>query len=273
MCLATRPPKVFTVHAVLYTMLAQVLATVLVTLGSYIGVAALTRPGLQSNVVPHAEIVRDGGLGIEVFNSLTPKAAIHSFSNVYHCPWKNGSAPGLWCCGAQEVAQQDDSRCYSNTLFTPGLGAFTGFFIPATQSNVSATNTSTSSVTPNTSNARPSNPVVCSASANLTTNQNTPISKPRQQSSERVAVGFGVGIPLGFIAFGSLLLLFREHKLRLRAENTAGMINDKRFNEGKRNGRALPKAGNHDAPQELGHEPRLLNELSSEEVYEIAAHG
>lgn len=236
--------------------------------------AALTRLGLRSNVVRHAEIVRDGVLGIKVFSSLTRKAAIHSFSNVYHCAWKNGSAAGLWCCGAQEGAAEDEVGCCNTTLFDPGsLGGFGGFFSPATQSNVSATNTSAPSVTPNTSNARPSNTVVCSASANLTTNQNTPISKPRQQSSERVAIGVGVGISLGVIAFGSLLLLFREHRLRLQAENTAGIINDKRFNEGNRTGRALPVAGNHNAPQELGHEPKRPNELGSQELHEIAAHG
>ena len=219
------------------------------------------------------EIVRDGGLGIEIFSSLTRKAAIHSFSNVYHCGWKNGSAAGLWCCGAQEGTPEGDAGCCNTTLFDPGpMGGFQGFFSPGTQSNVSATNTVASSVTPSTSNARPSNPVICSASANLTTNQNTPISRPRQQSSERVAIGVGVGIPLGMIAFGSLLLLFREHNLRLRAERTTGIINDKRFNAGKSTGRALYEGGNHNAPQELGQEPKHPHELYSREVYEVSAH-
>lgn len=272
--LATRPLKVSTVHAVLEMTLAQRLAIVMVALGSYIGVAALTKLGLRSNVVHNAEIVCDGGLVVEVFSSLTRKAAIHSFSNVYHCAWKNGSSAGRWCCGFPEAAPGDQVGCCDTTLFDPGsMGGFGGFFHPATQSNVSATNTSAPSVTPSTSNARPSNTVVCSASANLTTNQNTPISKPRQQSSERVAIGVGVGIPLGVIAFGSLILLFREHRLRLQAENTAGIINDKRFNEGNRTGRALPVAGNHNAPQELGHEPKHPNELGSQEVYEISVHG
>ena len=275
MCLATRPPKVFTVHAVLKMTLAHRVATVTVTQGSYIGVAALTRLGLRSNVVRTAEIVRDGSLGIEVFSSLTREAAIHSFSNVYHCAWKNGSAAGLWCCGAQEGTPESDAGCCDTTLFNasfPNKG-FGNFFAPATELNISATNTSASSATQSVSSSGLVNPDPCSPGANLTAGQNAPISKPQQQSRERLATGLGVGVPLGVIAFGSLLLLFREHKLRLRAVSTAGIINDKRFNGGERRERALHDSEDHNAPQELEDERKYPNELDSQQVHEVAVHG
>ena len=96
--------------------------------------------------------------------------------------------------------------------------------------------------------------------------------QPQRQSRERVAISLGIGIPLGVIAFGSLLLLLREHKLRLRAESTAGIINDKPFNEGKRTGRVLHEMENNNTPQELGHERKHVDELNSQQVYEVATH-
>lgn len=262
-------------HAVLKATLARRLATVMVTLGSYIGVAALTRLGPLSNVALTAEMVRAGTLGIEDFSSLTREAAIHSFSNVYHCDLNNGSAAGLWCCGAQEGTPESEAGCCNTTLFNPVFtGGFQIFFAPATELNISATNASASNATQGISTPGSSSPFACSPGANLTASQNAPASKPQQQSHERVTIGVGVGIPLGVIAFMSILLLFREHRLRLCAESTAGIINDKRLRGGgKRLGRALPEAEARNAPQELGHEQNYPNELNSQEVYEVATHG
>ena len=245
-----------------------------VALDSYIGVAALTRLGIRTNVVGNAEIVRDSGLDMEVFSSLTWEAAIHSFSNVYHCAWNNGSAAGSWCCGAQEGTAEAEAGCCNTTLFDKdSTGGFGAFFASTYESNISATNNFASSTTQSIPSSVPSNQAACSLGANSTASQNAPISKPQQQSRKPVAIGVGIGIPLGVIAFGSLLLLFREHKLRLHAESTAGIINDKRFNKGESTGRALPEAGGHNSPQELGNEPKHPHELNSTEVYEVAAHG
>ena len=252
--------------------LTQRLATVLAAMGSYIVVAALTRVGPPSNAVRNAEIVCDGSLCIEVSSSLTREAAIHSFSNVFHCGWKNGSAQGLWCCGAQETP--DDAGCCNTTLFDPmSTGGFQNFFAPAAELNTSATNTSASNATQSISTPGSSSSLTCSPGENLTASQNAPTSKPQQQSHERVTIGVGVGIPLDVIAFGSILLLFREHKLRLRAESTAGIINDKPFPGEQRLGRALHEAEARNAPQELGHERKYPDELNSQNVYEVAAHG
>ncbi len=243
-------------------------------MGSYIGVAALIRLGLRSNVVRNAEIVGDGSLCYEVFSSLTRQAAIHSFSNLYHCGWKNGSAAGLWCCGAQEGSAEGDAGCCNTTLFDPmSTGGFQRFFAPITELNISATNTSVSNTTQSISNSGPSNPVACPPGANITASQNAPTSKPQQLSHERVAIGVGVGIPLGVIAFGSLLLLSREHKLRLRAESTAGIINDKLFSDGKRTKRARHELEDHNAPQKHEHKRKHPNELDSKEVLEVGVHG
>lgn len=202
-------------------------------------------------------------------------AAIHSFSNVYHCDLNNGSAAGLWCCGAQEGTPESEAGCCNTTLFNPVFtGGFQIFFAPATELNISATNASASNATQGISTPGSSSPFACSPGANLTASQNAPASKPQQQSHERVTIGVGVGIPLGVIAFMSILLLFREHRLRLCAESTAGIINDKRLRGGgKRLGRALPEAEARNAPQELGHEQNYPNELNSQEVYEVATHG
>ena len=260
-------------HAVLEVNLAHRMATVIVNLGSYTGVAALTRLGDRTNVVRNAEIVRDSGLGIEVLSSLTSEAATHSFSNVYHCPWNNGSAIGNWCCGAQEGTAEAGLGCCNTTLFDiDSTGGFGTFFGSAYESNVSATNNSASTATQGIPNSVPSNQAACSLGANSTASQNTPISKPQQQSREPVAIGVGVGIPLGMIVFGSLLLLFREHNLRLHAESTTVIINGKRLHAGKSTGRALHERGNHNAPQELGQEPKHPHELYSRELYEVAAH-
>ena len=202
------------------------------------------------------------------------EAAIHSFSNVFLCAWENGSAIGDWCCSAQSGSAEAAAGCCDTTLFNKeSTGGFGYFFASTYESNISTTNNSASSATQSIPSSKPSNQPACSPRANSTASQNAPITKPQQHSHEPVVIGVGVGIPLGVIAFASLLLLFREHKLRLRAESTAGTINEKRFNEGKKTERAVPEGGNHNAPQELGHEPRLPNELSSQEVYEVAVHG
>ena len=256
-------------HVALRVTLVQRLATVMVAMGSYIVVAALTRPGYRSNAANSAEIVRDGSLGIQVSSSLTWEAAIHSFSNLYHCGWNNGSARGNWCCGAQELTPEGIAGCCNTTLFDPlSTGGFQNFFAPATELNVSATNASASNATQSISNSGPSNLVSCSPDP-----RNASIVTPQQQSHERVAIGVGIGVPLGVVAFGSLLLLFREHKLRLRAEGTAGISNDKRFNEEERTGRARHEADGRNAPQELAYKRKHPDELNSQEVYEVAAHG
>ena len=251
------------------------MATAIVVLpGSYIGVAALTRLGLRTNVVGNAEIVRDISLDIEDFRSLTWEAAVHSFSNVYHCAWNNGSAAGDWCCGAQEGSAEAAAGCCNTTLFSQSsTGGFGAFFASTYESNISATNNSASSATQIIPSSVPSNQAACSLGANSTASQNAPKSKPQRQSREPVAIGVGIGIPLGVIAFGSLLLLFRERKLRLHAERTSAIINDRRFNRGERTGRALAEAGSHKLPQELGNEPKHPHELNSKEVYEVATHG
>ena len=226
-------------HAVLEVIFAQRRATALVALilalGLFIGVAALTRLGLRTNVIGIAEIVRSSGLGVEVFGPLTWEAAIHSFSNVFLCAWKNGSGTKDWCCSGQSGSAEAAAGCCDTTLFDIGVaGGFGSFFVSTYESNISATNNSASSATQSIPSSKPSNQPACSPGANSTASQNAPITKPQQDSHEPVVIGVGVGIPLGVIAFASLLLLFREHKLRLRAESTAGTINDKRFNKGKR---------------------------------------
>ena len=251
------------------------MATVLVMVGSYIGVAARIRLGLHSSAVNNAEIVRDGNLDIGIFSPLTREAAIDSYNNVYHCGWNNGSQVGRWCCGGKSDTRESIAGCCNTTLFSPGSPEhpeFGGFFTPATELNISATSTSAPSATQSISKSGPSNPVPSSPGANLTTSQNAPISKPQQQSHERVAIGLGVGIPFCLIASGSLLLLFREHKLRLRAESTARIIDDKRFKGGEGSERGLHGSEDHNAPQELENELKDPNELDSQEVHEVAPH-
>ena len=247
----------------------------MVMVGSYIRVAARIRLGLHSSSVNNAEIVRDGNLDIGIFSPLTWEAAIDSYSNVYHCGWNNGSQVGRWCCGGKSDTPESIAGCCSTTLFSPGSPEhleFGGFFTPATELNISATSTSAPSATQSISKSGPSNPVPSSPGANLTTSQNAPISKPQQQSHERVAIGLGVGIPFCLIASGSLLLLFREHKLRLRAESTARIIDDKRFKGGEGSERGLHGSEDHNAPQELENELKDPNELDSQEVHEVAPH-
>ena len=149
-------------------------ATALVALSSYIGVAALTRLGLRTNVVRNAEIVRDSGLGIGVFGSLTWEAAIHSFSNLYSCAWKNGSFAGNWCCGAQEGTTEADATCCNTTLLDiDSTGGFGVFFGSAYESSISATNKSASSAMQSIPSSVPSNQTACSPGANSTANHNT----------------------------------------------------------------------------------------------------
>ena len=242
------------------------MATVLVTLGSHIGVPALTRLGSQINAVLIAEIVRDGNLDIGISSLLTREAAIHSFSNLYHCGWNNRSAAGLWCCGAEEGTPEGRAGCCNTTLINP---VFTGAFAHTSVSelNDSATNTSASSPTRNISSPGTSNAVPSSPRTSLTA------SKPQQRSHERVAIGLGVGIPLGLIASTSLLLLFREHKLRLRAESMAGILNGERITGGERRDQAIHGSQGHNALQELPDERKHPNELDSRQVYEVAVHG
>ena len=193
---------------------------------------------------------------------------------MYHCGWNNGSNTGPWCCGAQEGTAEGDAGCCDTTFFHPESPAGFGvLFARATESNISATNTSPSSATQSISNSGPSNPVSCSPGVNLTVSQNAPISKPQKQSWVRVAIGLGVSIPLGMIASASLLLLFREHKLRHRAESAAGIINDKPFSSGERRERALHESQDHNARQELGKERTHPNELDSRQVHEVAVRG
>ena len=158
-------------HAVPEVTFAQRRATALLVLikalGSYIGVAAPTRLGLRTNVIGNAKIVRESRLDVEVCGSLTWEAAINSFSNVFLCASKNGSAGGDWCCGANSGSAEAAAGCCDTTLFNKeSTGGFGVFFAPTYESSVSATNKSAPSATQNIPSSVPSNQTACSPGAN-----------------------------------------------------------------------------------------------------------
>ena len=232
-------------------------------------------------------------------------ADIDSFSNVYACPpTVNGHATRTWCCGT-DGDEAGVGCCNGSTVFEPdfGLGplvvalANTTNPDPLTVATSSSLFTTSSSFVissialtasepvtePNPSTLPPSSPhfttspspVVSTTSLIASEPAPTPTktlvgqsSNPPQPSRSTVALGTGIGVPVGALLFCGLVLLFvRERRLRIRAQK---MIHPSRASQSiKTNGVQSYRTPGPSLPQELEHVEHRP-EILSQEVYEAS---
>lgn len=210
-------------------------------------------------------------------------SATHSFSVVYHCPYVNGSATGLWCCGAQEGSPEANAGCCNTTLFDPmDSGGFQHFFVPEAE-EASTTSTSTVVATLSLSTTLTSATASGSTTSSLSASSGTPTNLSNAQSAAKKtsstsnhdgAIGAGIGVPLGVLLLASLGALFlRERRRRLRAEEPTKKDRSaslQREGEKRDYGFGANELSDQGARQEMGNAPRWPAELNSRQVHEAA---
>lgn len=186
-----------------------------------------------------------------------------SSSVIYHCPLNNGSARGLWCCGAQEGTAKSENGCCDRTLFDPmASGGFQNFYIPEGAQNPAPVSTSSASST----STAPSSPADATDAP--------PVAKTATHGIDRsAAIGVGVGVPVGFLLFLNLAFLFwRERKRRLSAEGVMSKSGNAPRKDGRKSkyGRYAEELSEDSSRQEIGCAAKWQRQTYSGEVYEIA---
>lgn len=218
-------------------------------------------------------------------------AATNSFSNVYSCPVKNGSFALSWCCGATEGSQQARDGCCNGPLFTPDFGfAIAEIGVLETECNTTDTSSSSELTASSSSNsAAPSRSlatqwtssnVALASTADRSPNPTPssketaaiatgvglavePSSKPVAPSEKGVAIGAGVGVPVGVLLLSGLVLLFlRERRQRVQAQKVANDAHTIAAERGTTGVQGYELYG-QSLPQELPHAQVGPEELSS----------
>ena len=217
-------------------------------------------------------------------------ANIHSYSNVYDCPPISGSATGTWCCGITENGYGASVGCCNGTtVFKPDFeksreGALVIAYANATNpdpstlatssppfitsSNPSTLATSSPHFTTSPSSVISSISLIASEPAPTPTKTRVePSSNPSQPSRNSVALGTGIGVPVGaLLLFGLVFLFLRERRRRVHAQKMTD--NAFRAAQGEEiNGVRSYEMNGTSLPQELEyveHRPEIL----SQEVYE-----
>ena len=210
-------------------------------------------------------------------------ANINSYSNLYACPTVNGSATHIWCCGtAMDGYGSDVGCCNGPTVFELDFGQGPLLLGPATATNPNPSTLATSSplFTTSPSLATSSSLFTTSPSSVITStaliaSDPTPIPtkipiEPSSNTSQpwrsSVALGTGIGVPVGALLLCGLALLFvRERRLRIRAQKmthpfrAAQSIETNGVQSYGISGPSLPQELEH-----MDHRPEIL----SQEVYE-----
>lgn len=218
-------------------------------------------------------------------------SATNSFSNVYSCPVKNGSFALSWCCGATEGSQQARDGCCNGPLFTPDFGfAIAEIGVLETECNTTDTSSSSELTASSSSNsAAPSRSlatqwtssnVALASTADRSPNPTPssketaaiatgvglavePSSKPVAPSEKGVAIGAGVGVPVGLLLLSGLVLLFlRERRQRVQAQKVANDAHTIAAERGTTGVQGYELYG-QSLPQELPHAQVGPEELSS----------
>ena len=222
---------------------------------------------------------------------------MNSFSNLYPCPWNNGSYTINWCCGARESAEEGEPGCCDDPLFTQGAGVIGRVIVTLASSSSSAPSSSPASLTPrseagktadrNTSTlkfsashlATSSSSVPFSTSPTLSESTISPTPTPLKSSShpaqpfhKGLAIGTGIGVPVAvLLLFGQSFLLLRERRQRIRAQKIADHAETAaKMKEAER--RSTPATDcalcHHHLPQEIDGVPHGPKEIDSQAVYE-----
>ena len=224
-------------------------------------------------------------------------AAVHSFSNLYPCPWNNGSYTVNWCCGAQETAKEGEPGCCDGPLFLQGIGLIGSVIPTPAPSSMSAPSSTPAPPSPRSEageTADPNAPTPASSSSHLATSSSsvtfstspslsestlsptpTPLkssSNPAQPSHKVLAIGTGIGVPVAvLLLFGLVFLLLRERRRRIRAQKMADDANTAaKMKEGERQSTPAMNCTlcHHHLPQELDGVPHGPKEIDSQAVYE-----
>ena len=205
------------------------------------------------------------------------------FRNLYPCPSTNGTMTWNFCC-----EQEMGVTCCDNVLGFGSFGKDFAFFVPdgGNSSNASAPllslepNSSLTSVLPLSSNTVSES---VSSLFSITTPLSTdgsPVSttsscKPPPQSNDYVALGAGIGVPLGVLLLLALsFLLLMEHRRRKSSEKALNWIHvrDKSNEKAKARERRKFRLNNGLAVFGLGNSQQNAMELQGREIYEASSH-
>ena len=195
-------------------------------------------------------------------------ANIDNYGNLYACPTANGSAARKWCCGtASNWYGTGVGCCNGSTVFEPDFGAGPLLLALANATNPNPSTLATSSSLFTTLPSSVISSIALIASEPAPTPTKTPVepsSNPSQPSRSGVALGTGIGVPVGALLLCGLVLLFvRERRLRIRAQKMTHAFRAAQSIE--TNG--VQSHGISGPSQELEHVERRP-EILSQEVYE-----
>ena len=208
-----------------------------------------------------------------------------TWGNIFPCPSTTGTFTRSFCC-----QQGGDNSCCDKVLDFIAFGVGFAFFSPHgdNSSNASApllsseATSSLTSVLPLSSNVNTNSESVSSLFSTTTTSSangslllTTSSCKSPPQSNDYVALGAGIGVPLGVLLLLALsFLLLMEHRRRKSSEKALNWIHvrDKSKEKAKARERRKFKVNNGPTAAELGNGQQDPMELHGREIYEAIRH-
>lgn len=208
---------------------------------------------------------------------------MNSFSNLYPCPSTNGLFTEDFCCGAQEGSSTNGFCGFTNFIHTL-LGGFGSFLVRAGSADVDSSNSSaaasvsvssisSSIVAPTAVTTGPAQ--TAPVQSNITTPRDADYEGIKNSRGKDVAIGAGIGVPLGVILLAALaFLLYRERKSHRRLEEKLRSLESSPFKDYRKdtaqdvNGAQSQRYSS--GPHELHHWARQP-ELHSQPRVEVAA--
>ena len=208
-----------------------------------------------------------------------------TFDNLYPCPSTTGTFTRSFCC-AQEVGISCCDEILPNFIV---FGLDFGFFLPHGDNSSSASapllsleaNSSLTSSLPLSSNMNTRSKSISSLSSTTPLSANgslvltTSSCKPPPQFNDYVALGAGIGVPLGVLLLLALsFLLLMEHRRRISSEKALNWIHvrDKSKEKAKARERRKFTVNNGPTVFELGNSQQNPMELHGGEIYEATSH-
>ena len=209
------------------------------------------------------------------------KARNNDFADLLPCPSVNGTFTGYFCCD-----QGGLSTCCDNLLDFDIFGRGFAFFAPQ-GGNSSApplsleANSSVTSSLPLSSNMNTKSKSISSLSsttalsANVSLVLSTSSCRSPPQSNDYIALGAGIGVPLGVLLLLALsFLLLMEHRRRKSSEKKLNWIHVRDKSKEKAKARERRRfTVNEGRPMfELGNSQQKPMELHGREIYEATSH-
>ena len=187
---------------------------------------------------------------------------MHNYSHIYPCPDINGTFTHTFCCDAQEASDTGTSGCCDTRIYVVDFGKVLSG-ASSVQNSSSATNSSSSTT------SATSHPSISSAPPQPSATQDS-------SSNKAVAIGAGVGVPLGVLLVAGFAYLWylwhRERTSRRLLEKRLSTIQSSSLHDQNSKTPSEGSTGyDHGLQiQELDYLPRRP-ELHSQSLVEVAS--